>query len=86
MNYSRMLQLLEKGVAERHYSYKDTGIITCIATRNGNEYGVYAYPDDTIEVCRNGSFVSYGTITKELKHVRISHSILDIKDNVSRET
>ena len=77
---------MKKGVAERHYSYKDTGIITCIATRNGNEYGVYAYPDNTIEVCRNGIFVSYGTITKELKHVRIAHFILDIKDNVSRET
>lgn len=66
-NYNRAYALLEKGVAEKHYSFDQTGIITLDL---GGEYCGYIGPrDKTVEVTRGNQVCAYGNISDDLMKV-----------------
>ena len=66
-NYNRAYALLEKGVAEKHYSFTQTGIITL---NLGGKYCGYIGPQDkAVEVTYENQVYAYGNISDDLLKV-----------------
>lgn len=58
---------IKTGMAEEHYSFKDTGIVIL---NLGEDFCGYVYPDQkTVEVTHGNQVVWYGNISDDLKSV-----------------
>lgn len=67
-NYEKARELLNKGIAEKHYTFKSTGYIVLDL---GGAYAGYASPrEEYVEVVKNNSHVGYGNIDLEKLMVR----------------
>lgn len=66
-NYNRAYALLEKGVAEKHYSFAHTGII--ILDLGGKYCGYIGPQDKAVEVTHENQVCAYGNISDDLLKV-----------------
>ena len=66
-NYNRACALLEKGVAEKHYSFTQTGII--ILDLGGKYCGYIGPQDKAVEVTCENQVCAYGNISEDLLKV-----------------
>lgn len=59
-NYEKAMQLLNDGIAKKHYIFDKTG---CIVLDLGGAYAGYISPDDKyVDVASNGSHDFFGNI------------------------
>ena len=59
-NYEKALELVKKGIAKKHFTFKDTG---CIFIDLGGRWGGYILPKDGyIDVAINNVHVAHGNI------------------------
>ena len=67
-NYEKALNLLNKGIAEKHYTFKSTGYIVLDL---GGAYAGYASPREKyVDVVKNNEHIGYGNIDLEESMVR----------------
>lgn len=72
-NYEKAVTLLDTGKANKHRTYKDTGILTilCKDVPNGKELCAYAYPDkEYLDIVGSAnSILYYGNISDDLTEI-----------------
>lgn len=71
-NYEKAKILLAQGKAEKHNTFKDTGIIyfLCTDAKNGRELCAYVYPDKKyLDIVDNNTLIWYGEISDDLTQV-----------------
>ncbi len=71
-NYEKAQILLAKGKAEKHNTFKDTGIIyfLCTDAKNGRKLCAYAYSDKKyLDIVDNNTVAWYGEISDDLTQV-----------------
>lgn len=72
--YSKANYLLEKGIAKKHYSFDETGIIIInlelYNDPDNDEFCGYVGPGGVIEVTRNNTVWGFG-------HIRIDDNIVE---------
>lgn len=62
-NYGKALDLLDRGIARKHYTFGDTGYISLDL---GGSYVGYISPrDEHVDVAQNNTHVGYGNIDLE---------------------
>lgn len=67
-NYEKAMALLNKGIAEKHYTFKSTGYIVLDL---GGAYEGYASPREKyVDVVKNNEHIGYGNIDLEESMVR----------------
>lgn len=70
--YEKALSLLDEGIADKHQTYPDTGIIVI---NLGKNFCGYVFPDQKyVEVAEDNTLFCYGTISDDLKTVVNKHS------------
>ncbi len=83
-NYEMALELLDKGMADKHHTFNDTGYLIIDL---GEAYAGYISPNDkNVEVVKNNSHIGYGTIDldKMVVHDTANRFELSIKKYVNR--
>ena len=71
-NYEKALELLDRGIAEKHYTFKDTGYISIDL---GGSYGGFISPrDEYVDVAQNNNHVGYGNIDLDKMMVWDTHN------------
>lgn len=71
-NYEKAQILLAQGKAEKHSTFKDTGIIyfLCTDAKNGRELCAYAYPNKKyLDIADGSTLVWCGEISDDLTQV-----------------
>lgn len=66
-NYEKAKQLLTFGIAEKHHTYSQTGIISI--NLGGAYWGYIGNADEHVIVCKDNSVEYYANISDDLKCV-----------------
>lgn len=85
-NYEKALELMDKGMAYEHHTFKDTGYLVLDL---GGEYAGYIAPDDeNVDMARNNVHIGYGIIDmdKMVVHDTANRFELPIKAYADRVT
>ena len=71
-NYEKALELVDRGVACKHYTFKDTG---CVFIDLGGRWGGYIVPKTTyVDITYGNVHVAYGNIDlDEMMVMDVSH-------------
>lgn len=62
-NYELALELLDRGMADKHHTFNDTGYIVI---NLGGAYGGYISPNDkNVEITKHNEHIGYGVIVMD---------------------
>lgn len=62
-NYELALELLDRGMADKHHTFNDTGYIVI---NLGGAYGGYISPNDkNVEITKHNEHIGYGVINMD---------------------
>lgn len=83
-NYELALELLDRGMADKHHTFNDTGYIVI---NLGRAYGGYISPNDkNVEITKHNEHIGYGVIDmdKMVVHDTANRFELPIEKYVNR--
>lgn len=83
-NYELALELLDRGMADKHHTFNDTGYIVI---NLGGAYGGYISPNDkNVEITKQNEHIGYGVIDmdKMVVHDTANRFELPIEKYVNR--